>query len=408
VRLDPEGLIARARKRAGIPGADDADFGNPPLREPLEHLIDSIESEAQLHRFGRFITRERLSNVLANRLRAEALFRRHPEILEEPLRPPIVVAGLQRTGTTLLHRMLSLHPDCTALRSWEVLNPVPLRGDADDRKRIAQSRTAERALRYMAPDFFAIHPVEHQAPEEDILLNDMALISTVPEATMHVPSYAAWVEQQDHHPAYAFLRRMLQLMQWSRRRSAASKGAAGPEAAPPVWILKTPQNMEFLELILELFPEARIVHTYRDPRRVIASFSSMVFHSRRVFSDAVDPEASARHWLRKDRYMVERSMAFWDRLRAQGRLANTQLDVSYYDLVADPRAVLERIVDFSGLPFDEAYARQLDPALQANRRHKYGVHRYRLADFGLSEAEVDEAFAGYRARFAIPLESDAS
>lgn len=413
-RLDLEDLLARARKRAGIPGTDDADFGAPPLREPLGYLLESIETEAQLHRFGHFITRERLVNVLANRLRAEALFRGHPEILDEPLRPPIVIAGLQRTGTTLLHRLLSLHPQLTALRSWEALAPVPLPGDTLNRKRIAQSRMAERALRYMAPDFFAIHPVEHQAPEEDILLNDMSFLSTVPEATMHVPGYAAWVEAQDHRPAYAFLRRMLQLLQWQRRQvqgsagdQAGGAGGTVPDAArTPAWVLKTPQNLEFLDVLMEQFPDAHIVHTYRDPRRVIASFSSMVYHSRRVFSNRVDPHACAAHWLRKDAYMVERSMAFWARLDGQGRLANTRFNCSYYDLTADPRAVLERLVGFCGLEHGPQYAAVLDRALKDNRRNKYGVHRYQLSDFGLEPEAVDAAFADYRAQFSIPIEAD--
>lgn len=406
-RSDADGLIARARKRCGILGDDDADFGDPPIREPLERLLESIRTEARLHRFGAFISRERLTNVLANRLRAEALFRKHPEVLEERIKPPVVIAGLQRTGTTLLHRLLSMHPQLTALRSWEALNPVPLPGDAGSKKRIGQSRMAERALRYMAPDFFAIHPVEHQAPEEDILLNDMALISTVPEATMRVPSYAAWVEAQDHRPAYRYMRRMLQLLQWQRRQARGQNaGGAGTAQVEqnPTWVLKTPQNLEFLALILEVFPGARIVHTYRDPRKVIASFSSMVYHSRRVFSDQVDAEACARHWLRKDAYMVDRSMAFWDGLRGSGRLANTQLDLSYYDLVADARSVLERIVDFSGLDANADFSTQLETALQQNRRHKYGVHRYQLADFGLDAKELDEAFSRYRDRFSIPFE----
>ncbi len=49
----------------------------------------------------------------------------------------------------------------------------------------------------MAPDFFAIHPVEADAPEEDVLLLDYSFLSTVPEATLRVPTYAHWLEQQD-------------------------------------------------------------------------------------------------------------------------------------------------------------------------------------------------------------------
>lgn len=173
--LSPDALLESAQKRTGL-----SDFGDDHFLEPLRQLTGSINREARLHPSGRFITRERLVNLLGNKLLATSYRKRHLEIAREKIIAPIVITGLQRSGTTFLHRLLAADPGLRALRSWEALNPAPMRWPSPDRDpRIAKARTAERALRYISPEFFAIHPVEHDAPEEEILLLDNSLRSTV-------------------------------------------------------------------------------------------------------------------------------------------------------------------------------------------------------------------------------------
>src|SRR5690606_2192440 len=144
----------------------------PSVREPREVLVRSIEDEARLHPIGRLITRERLIGVLTNRLRVARELARDPRIEAMELAPPIVITGLQRTGTTLLHRVLGSDPRLRWLASWEAIQPAP----ASRERRIANAERAERALAYLAPDFFAIHPVEAHAPEEEVLLLDYTLL----------------------------------------------------------------------------------------------------------------------------------------------------------------------------------------------------------------------------------------
>jgi hypothetical protein len=81
------------------------------------------------------------------------------------------------------------------------------------------------------------------------------------------------------------------------------------------------------------------------------------------------------------------------------------MDVSYYDLVTEPIAEIERIYDFAGLTLSDAARQAMTAARKRNPQRKYGRHRYSLADFGLSEEDIERAFGGYRARFSIPFES---
>ncbi len=377
--LELEALIAEARARTGLQDFGPAPFDEASFRPALAQLIESIHREAQLHAIGHFIQRARLLDALCTRLRIEALYAAHPEIAEIELRPALVIAGPQRSGTTKLHRLLAADPQIRALRSWEALNPAPLPGEhaapgqTQSQRRRRRARLAQGALRYMAPDFFAVHPIEYEAPEEEILLMDLAFMTQTPEATMHVPSYASWLEAQDHGPVYAYLRRVLRVLQWQ---------SPGPER-PTRWVLKTPHHMEHISQLLAHFPEATVIQTHRDPRETMASFCSMVAHGRGVFSDAVDAPAVGRHWLRK----VERMG------RAAQRAAQAHperfVHVHYRDIVDDAPAQLARIYAAAGLRFDDEARARAARLEQSAPQHRYGRHRYALEDFELDEATIE-------------------
>jgi NAD(P)-dependent dehydrogenase (short-subunit alcohol dehydrogenase family) len=161
--------------------------------------------------------------------------------------------------------------------------------------------------------------------------------------------------------------------------------------------------MEYLRELLAVFPDALVVQTHRDPQATMGSFCSMVAHGRGVFSDHVDAREVGRHWLRKVRRMIDRSLAVRDGGAGHAGGASF-VDVSYYDLLADPLAELRRIHARAGTalsPEAEAAARAVTAR---DTQHRHGRHVYRTRDFGLSPALVEETFGDYRARFAIPRE----
>ena len=380
--LDEESLIAAARRESGL-----HDFVDESFRGPLRELRSSLEEEACLHPLGRLLLRQSLVRALVNRLRLEDLCRRHPEIRELPVREPVFVLGLQRTGTTLLHRLLTCEPALRPLLSWEALNPAPFpgapaSGGRDPRMRLAE--IAERGLRYLAPEFFAIHPVEAHAPEEDVLLLDLSFMSPTADATLSVPRYSAWLRDTDQRPSYRMFRRAIQLLLWQR---------------PGRWLGKTPHHLENLDALLDVFPDAKIIQTHRDPVRVVASYASMMAHGRAVFSDRVDANEVGAQLAGRAVRAVTRAMEVRERAPAQ-----SFLDVAYRDLLADPLKEIRRIYDFLGLPLAPATEASMQRWLAANPQNKRGVHRYRLEDFGLDRAKLERSFEPYRQRFGIQRE----
>jgi hypothetical protein len=380
--LDEASLLDAARRTTGLD-----DFGDDWFREPLRVLIGSINAEARLTPLGRIIQRSRLVAALVTRLRTEALCREHPEILDIDLGPVVVIAGLQRTGTTMLHRLLAADPAARSFTAWEAMSPVPLPGEKPGRPsaRRASAVRAARAIAYLAPEFYAVHSLEVDGPEEDVLLLDVSFMSQAPEAILRVPSYAAWLEAQDHTRAYEYLRKLMQVLLWQRPAEH--------------WVLKTPHHLEYFDTLFEVLPEARVVQTHRDPRKTLGSFCSMVAHGRGVFSDHVDAREVSRHWLRKVIRVTERSIASRERWGEE-----RFLDVSYYDLLEDPIAQVRRIYDFAGLELGDAAERAVRAVRAENVQHKHGRHRYSLSDFGLTEAGIDAELGFYRERYGIPRE----
>ena len=412
-RLDIGRMIAAARRRTGL-----SDFGDEWFLEPLEVLVRSINREARLTPLGMRIQRSRIVSALATRLRVERLVRERPEILEADLGKVIVIAGLQRTATTTLHRLIAADPRVRALRSWESLSPVPLPGEGLPReqppgetargrrlpdggggrgggpgrsagghpsRRIREAKRAARAIGYLAPDFLAIHPIEHDAPEEEIFLLDLSFMSQSPEAMMHVPGYSRWLEGQDHTKGYRYMLTVLKILH--RQRPGEW------------WVLKTPHHMEYLDVLLGVLPGACIVQTHRDPKRSVASFCSMVAHGRGILSDHVDPAEIGAHWLRKTRRMIERSIA----VRAAAG-AGVFVDVSYRDLVAEPIGELRRVYGAAGIRFSREAEMAARAVSARNVKNRHGRHVYSPAGFGLDDETIDEACALYRREYRIPDE----
>lgn len=379
--LKPESMIKAARRKTGL-----TDFGDDSFREGLTVLANALDREARLHAFGRFVARDRLVGFLSVRLKVQALIKAHPEILQQEIKAPLVIAGLQRTGTTMLHRLLAADPANRAMMSWESIDPTPpaIKPGKKD-PRVSKAEMAEKALKYMAPEFFSIHPVEATAPEEDILLLEYSFLSDVPESMYYVPSYGEWLKQQDMTAAYQYLKLLLQLLQWQK---------AGER-----WVLKTPAHLGQLETLLTVFPDAKIIQTHRDPSKTTASFSSMVTHGTGVFSDVVDAHERAMLWLDKNAGMLRHAQ--------QTRVKHSQsvIDVYYADLMRDPMTEVQRIYDFAGIPLTAEARKAMENSRKANKKDRHGKHKYTLEEFGLTPAIVDEKYAGYRQAFNIPSEN---
>ena len=80
------------------------------------------------------------------------------------------------------------------------------------------------------------------------------------------------------------------------------------------------------------------------------------------------------------------------------------VDVSYYDLIKDPIREVERIYEVAGKEMTPEARSAMEASRRVNKQHKYGKHKYSLADFGMTKDDVESRIADYRAHFGVPYE----
>ncbi len=115
-----EHLIARAQQRTGL-----SDFGDIPFERPLRMLLSACGEEADLSLFGGAALRWDTVRFVSNLLRLREEEKRAPEILDQPVERPLVVAGLPRSGTTFLHILLAEDRANLVPRVWQLIHPYP-------------------------------------------------------------------------------------------------------------------------------------------------------------------------------------------------------------------------------------------------------------------------------------------
>jgi hypothetical protein len=376
-----ESILAEARDKTGLD-----DFGDDSFREPMLRLLRSMEEEAELSAAGRAVQRARVVGLLVNRLRAEGHFKRTPEILDEEIREPLVIVGLARTGTTMLQRMIASDPRMISLLWWESRNPAPFpeSGEGGRDLRIADAEAEVAAMIEGAPDLVAMHPIEAEEPDEEIMLLEHSFFSTNPEAFINVPTFGAWLDEQDQTPGYVYLKKLLQFLQWQKKR-AGGKGER--------WVLKTPHHLGFMDLLFEVFPDIRVVQTHRDPLQTIPSLASLIHAIRSLGSEAADPLVAGSQWSRRMSRALHRC------IEVRESHEDRFIDVFFQNAMRDPLAEIRRIYEFAGMELtSQAEAKMRQWAIE-NARDKRVGHSYTLEEFGLTEEGIRRDFAAYRERF---------
>ncbi len=362
--LDPETLAADAQRSTGLD-----DFGTA-WRPAFEALLRSLRDEAALNAIGRTFASGQISQLLRARLRAHELWRRHPQILDRPLAPPIIILGQARSGTTRLQRLLACDPWFLNLRFFESFEPVPSAGRADWRP--IQARLVLALLRFLNPTLAEIHPAAATVPDEPYGLFGFSFHGAQFEAQWRVPGFARFSKDRDPTPVYREFKQLLQTIGWWR----------GDDAARP-WLLKAPQFMEDLEPLLAAFPDARLIRLHRDAATVVASSASLVWNQMKVQSDEADKEWIGREWLEKT---LRREAACRRDVAAHPDVP--RLDLDYEAMERDWRGEMRRVHAFLGRPFTPAIEARMQGYLDRAERQGFRRHSYRLEDFGLDEAEI--------------------
>lgn len=383
ISLDPQVLLREATDRSG--GL--TDLGDGPFVEPLDRFTDSIEKEASLNPVGRMIAKERILGHAVNRLHYVNDRKRFPEIAKQEIVRPVVIVGLPRTGTTILHDILAQDPANRAPMTWEVTfpSPPPETATFETDPRIETCEAMFPDIDARQPGFKAIHPMGARLSQECIVMWGEAMCTPLFHNQFRVPSYQDWVDQvADFRPVYDFHRKQLQHLQ---SRHAGER-----------WVLKTGGHMWALEKMLETYPDARVVFTHRDPVDSVTSFASLTTIVRGVGSDQVDPAEIATDWTARLQSVVMRALD----VRATKEFPDARFyDMRFSDFVVDQFEVVKTIYEALEIPMTDEGAARMRGFIDDNPKGKHGEHRYTPEEYGVEPDVVREDFRRYIEHFDL-------
>lgn len=381
-------LAGEAGSRLGIDPAEVTDRLGPETMEALEVLLPALEAEARLTILGRWITHRFLGRLVEQRLALDAYCARDPEVLDEAIVAPWVVAGAPRTGTTALHALLAQDPRHRVPEGWELLRPAPPPDPAtrDRDVRIALADTELRTPQAVVSGIVAIHEYSGRMPKECISAMSFAFRSEEFVARYDVPSYTAWLQRCDMRPAYEAHRRVLQVLQ---RRSPRRR-----------WVLKSPVHLQNLPVLLAVYPDARLSFTHRDPLVVLGSVTSLIGSMRAAHSDEVDLPGIARYHAALYGGSLDRLV---DLTESGGLVADRVTHTTFVDFLAAPLDVVDGIYAHLGWDLPSGTRAAMASYGDAHPQGRLGRHEYSFGDLGLDEDAERARFARYVERFAVPV-----
>jgi hypothetical protein len=376
-RLHADALHAQASADTGL-----RDFGAQDYRERFDVYLAALREIDGLHGAGVVNFYGQLLQLLKNRLLLADLLSRHSEIDDIELRPPVVIAGLPRTGTTHLHNLLAAAPTFRTMPYWESVEPFPLPQEAgiEPDPRRTRMDVAVGVINLVMPHFALMHEIttDHVHEEIQLLANDVSTMLF--ETLAEVPRWRDYYRAHDQTPHYEYLATQLKAMQFLRggRR----------------WLLKSPQHLEQVPVLDRVFPGSIVVFTHRDPVPVALSMVAMITYSARMHRTPVPVERIANSWIDRLEQMLNALVRDRDTIGP-----DRSIDIRFDDFMADETGVAEKVYALAGEPFTEPARGAVAGYLSGHRRGRLGSVETSDEMFGLREGDLRSRFAPYVERF---------
>jgi hypothetical protein len=385
IELDADALLARAIDETGL-----ADWSDPSFTQRFGLAVAHINT-IPMDAAGRRAANANIHWLLTDRLRFFADRARWP-LAEEVIERPMFATGETRSGTTLMHALMSVDPDARALRFWEVMHPSPPPGTTGpDDPRIAQADAEWREINAKMGKWLHCHPYN------DMLGNGLPEDERTWAFDFRVMTPTAWwrVPMQnlsmglptDAAAQYRIHKAMLQAFQYQRPRK--------------YWVLKGFHGFRLKEFF-DAYPDATLVWLHRDPVQVVASSTMMMADIMEGIVGKIDLVAEAKMHLGRVRASIANTMS--NPLIHDARVHH----VRYVDFVADPVATVRGYYDFAGRSFTPHAEAAMRDYLANNKGDRHGKFYYStqlLVDAGENIDALNEEFRAFRERFNVPIEN---
>jgi sulfotransferase family protein len=340
--------------------------------EGLRCLAESIQRDSYYDEIGRRAATAYIHNWIIKYIKFEQDLVAFPEISRVPVPNPMFLIGFGRTGSTFLHKLMSLDAQARAPQRWELTepSPPPRPESYDTDRRIRQVQKYLKSMSIAFPDLNKIHEMDAQAPDECHLMmwhGPHHIIFGLRSA-----EYAQWLRNlslPQLQVLYKFYRSQVQHLQLFHRGGH--------------WLSKSLAHAYFFPVLFKVFPDARIVRLHRDPCQVIPALASLSAHLQVSYTSRIDFRELGQRMLDLFLDFVHRSMQVDKEVSSEHFI-----DVLFDELTRDPIAVIRRIYAKFGYDYADKFDEELRSYLQRESVTRKYKHVYSLEQFGLSRAQV--------------------
>jgi hypothetical protein len=374
-------LIEQAQAATGLERFDSESF-----REGLELLMSDFNKQDVPEPLAQR-NADQVVGALANRLKITDYLAKRPELLQRKVERPVFVFGVPRTGTTLLSNLLAADPNRRSALTWEIDDPAPppttatLKTDPRALARLEQ----ERQMLAANPDMGKYYRNSAIYPNECMFFMISDFKALLWEGKGKLPNYRDWIfSDLDMMSTYEYHKKFLQVLQAD---------------APGTWNLKMPSHALWLETLLKIYPDARLVWTHRDPLTAAGSFCSLMSLSNRSAIGQVDKEWVGQNYPWQAVQHADRIMDFREKF-GEDRI----IDVHYADLMRKPIDSMRKLYAALGDDFTPEAETSIQAWLDDNPQGKFGRHEYKLGEYGLTPDQVRGMFERYLSRYDVEAE----
>jgi hypothetical protein len=345
----------------------------------LTAALAALDVEAGLSDEGRVRALSQFRDNLSRLAAIVADRAKYPEIAEVVIDRPVFILGLPRCGTSILHSLIGADANVRTPLQWEVAAPSPppdaATFDTDPRAYGFDAYVAANFTGAWA-DVLKAHPIGARIPQECGMILETAFQGINPTMLFGLPGYYEWYRQADTRFGYRVHKMWLQHLSWKNPRER--------------WVLKVQEHAYHLPELMSVYPDAVLVQPHRDPVTVMASISRLIEVIRCVSFAVIDRTALGQELLHLWHDGQVASMA-WRKANPQVKV----LDLRFKDIVADPVGAVRQVYAHAGMDFTAASKQAVIQWWAANPSDKHGQHKYQLADYGLTRAQVEALYADY-------------
>ena len=319
----------------------------------------------------------------------------YPAWKDQRVEQPVFIFANGRSGTTMLHRLLSYDEEHFAgFKLYQsMFNAVSYQRLIEAIGEGPLGPIARKGVDLINDTFFSgwegIHEMGIDKEEEDEALFVYALESpTVSLLNPSLEGYGemAWLDMQDDESRRAFM----------DHYEASLKKHLFSVGGDRRFITKNVFLHPRVRTLLQRFPDARLLYLVRHPYKALPSFLNMFYEKWITHSPELPKESPAA------RELVELGYAYYRvALELMDTLPKERFHlVRYKDLIKDPKRVVEEVYGWMELEMSPAYRAKLEEVTRRQKRYK-SSHEYSLEEYGLSKEEVYENLRDVFSRFGF-------